>query len=183
MTDPNAQRADSVLDIRPTFVPLAFLLYFCTPHFSVNGSPPTAGRWKQNTVPVPAGRYEVTVWVKYLFRPQMGMSSVLVDVPPGGAAVITWRAPLTIFGSGAIAIREVVPLAAGHQGGPGAQSPHGGPGAQAHGSGTQQHGAGAAAPGWYQDPGGRHQLRYYDGQQWTEHVSTNNVQGRDPIAS
>ncbi|MDO8364577.1 MAG: phospholipid scramblase-related protein [Actinomycetota bacterium] len=34
---------------------------------------------------------------------------------------------------------------------------------------------------WYPDPQGRHQLRYWDGTAWTEHVSTNGVQGTDPL--
>lgn len=34
---------------------------------------------------------------------------------------------------------------------------------------------------WYPDPMGRHQLRYWDGTAWTAHVSTNGVQGSDPL--
>jgi uncharacterized protein YxjI len=34
---------------------------------------------------------------------------------------------------------------------------------------------------WYPDPKGRHQLRYWDGTNWTEHVSTNGVTGTDPL--
>ena len=34
---------------------------------------------------------------------------------------------------------------------------------------------------WYPDPKGRHQLRYWDGSNWTDHVSTNGVTGTDPI--
>ena len=34
---------------------------------------------------------------------------------------------------------------------------------------------------WYPDPMGRHQLRYWDGANWTEHVSSNGVQGTDPL--
>lgn len=32
------------------------------------------------------------------------------------------------------------------------------------------------------DPYGRHKLRYWDGRQWTDHVSDGSVAGRDPIA-
>ncbi|MEX0427556.1 phospholipid scramblase-related protein [Nocardioides sp. DS6] len=33
---------------------------------------------------------------------------------------------------------------------------------------------------WYPDPLGRHELRYYDGNQWTEHVSSHGRQSVDP---
>jgi hypothetical protein len=39
----------------------------------------------------------------------------------------------------------------------------------------------AAAPaGWYADPSGRYELRYWDGSQWTEHVSRSGQQFTDP---
>jgi uncharacterized protein YxjI len=34
--------------------------------------------------------------------------------------------------------------------------------------------------GWYADPLGRHQMRYFDGAQWTEHVSSNGQTSIDP---
>ena len=34
-------------------------------------------------------------------------------------------------------------------------------------------------PGWYADPFGRHEMRYYDGTQWTEHVSSHGRQSTD----
>ncbi len=33
---------------------------------------------------------------------------------------------------------------------------------------------------WYPDPGGRHEHRYWDGTQWTEHVSRAGQQYTDP---
>jgi Protein of unknown function (DUF2510) len=35
--------------------------------------------------------------------------------------------------------------------------------------------------GWFADPGGRHELRYWDGQRWTGHVSDRGTQGVDPL--
>src|SRR5215216_1811101 len=35
------------------------------------------------------------------------------------------------------------------------------------------------APGWAADPCGRHELRYWDGAAWTDHVSDAGVTGRD----
>lgn len=34
---------------------------------------------------------------------------------------------------------------------------------------------------WYPDPMGRHQLRYWNGTEWTEHVSNNGAQSVDPL--
>lgn len=42
-------------------------------------------------------------------------------------------------------------------------------------------GSGAAAAAWHPDPTGRHQLRYWNGSEWTEHVSDNGVQATDPV--
>ena len=36
---------------------------------------------------------------------------------------------------------------------------------------------------WYADPMGRHELRYWDGAEWTEHVSDQGRTGTDPLAS
>ena len=36
------------------------------------------------------------------------------------------------------------------------------------------------AAGWHPDPMGKHELRYWDGVQWTEHVSSNGRQSVDP---
>ena len=35
-------------------------------------------------------------------------------------------------------------------------------------------------PGWYHDPAGRYELRYWDGSAWTEHVSRSGQQYTDP---
>ncbi len=38
----------------------------------------------------------------------------------------------------------------------------------------------ATPANWYPDPFGRHELRYWDGSQWTEHVSSHGRQSVDP---
>jgi len=40
--------------------------------------------------------------------------------------------------------------------------------------------AAAAPAGWYADPSSRFDLRYWDGSEWTEHVSRNGQQATDP---
>ncbi|MDN5746875.1 MAG: DUF2510 domain-containing protein, partial [Nocardioidaceae bacterium] len=34
---------------------------------------------------------------------------------------------------------------------------------------------------WHPDPTGRHELRYWDGNQWTEHVADQGVQSTSPV--
>ncbi|HVU74345.1 MAG TPA: DUF2510 domain-containing protein, partial [Mycobacteriales bacterium] len=41
--------------------------------------------------------------------------------------------------------------------------------------------AGAGGGQWAADPTGRHHHRWWDGQAWTHHVSTNGVLGTDPM--
>lgn len=39
------------------------------------------------------------------------------------------------------------------------------------------------APSWYPDPAGRHELRYWDGSQWTHHIVSAGRTGTDPLMS
>lgn len=39
------------------------------------------------------------------------------------------------------------------------------------------------AANWYPDPNGRAELRYWDGQTWTDHISNGGVQGSDPFTA
>jgi hypothetical protein len=40
----------------------------------------------------------------------------------------------------------------------------------------------ASAPaGWYADPAGRHEQRYWDGAQWTQHVTDGGRPSTDPV--
>jgi uncharacterized protein YxjI len=41
----------------------------------------------------------------------------------------------------------------------------------------------APPPGWFADPMGRHELRYWDGGRWTDHVTSNGQQLLDPVGA
>lgn len=89
------------------------------------------------------------------------------------------------------------PAAGSAAGNPYARYPHSG--APAGGTGTIAPGGYGAAPGvavaaapaedspplpprcWSADPAGRHELRYWDGTEWTEHVSDGGVITSDPL--
>ena len=42
---------------------------------------------------------------------------------------------------------------------------------------------GQPAANWYPDPSGRHEVRYWDGGQWTHHVTSQGRPGIDPLSS
>ncbi|HUP72430.1 MAG TPA: phospholipid scramblase-related protein [Acidimicrobiales bacterium] len=48
---------------------------------------------------------------------------------------------------------------------------------------TRQDGPPVTPPGWFPDPLGRHEQRYWDGQQWTEHVASHGRQSVDPVGA
>ena len=41
----------------------------------------------------------------------------------------------------------------------------------------------SSPPNWYPDPAGRHEYRWFDGTQWTDHVSSHGRQSVDPLAA
>ena len=49
-------------------------------------------------------------------------------------------------------------------------------------AGTSPPASAAVEPGWHRDPRGEHELRYWDGQNWTAHVSNGGVQSTDQLA-
>lgn len=46
---------------------------------------------------------------------------------------------------------------------------------------TPESGGPGAQGGWFADPTGRHESRYWDGSRWTQNVSDNGVQAQDPV--
>jgi Protein of unknown function (DUF2510) len=59
----------------------------------------------------------------------------------------------------------------------------GSPSVPSSASRTSPIGRSGVAAGWLADPSGRHELRYWSGTQWTEHVSDSGAPGTDPWAS
>lgn len=58
-----------------------------------------------------------------------------------------------------------------------AVAPNGAPSYVSHAAPTVPHGP---QSGWYPDPYARHELRYFDGVHWNDHVSDSGVPGIDP---
>ncbi|MCU1351723.1 MAG: hypothetical protein JWM05_932 [Acidimicrobiales bacterium] len=109
MSDP--QQPTSVISIKTKFFPLAFLLLLFKPRYSINGAPPAPAPWGVTEVPVPAGRYQVEVWLPYLFFQNMGRNGATVDVPAGGRVQVTWKSPWLVFLKGKVSVEGPAPAA------------------------------------------------------------------------
>lgn len=97
-----------------------------------------------------------------------GLASLATEIAPQEAvaestAAVGWAA------SGAGSSSEITPSAAEPE--PATATPE---------VSTEPATAGAAPAGWYADPSSRFELRYWDGSQWTEHVSRAGQQYTDP---
>lgn len=133
--------------------------------------------WGSKVYPLPAGRHSVRVFCPYFFGFKMGDGVHELDVVAGQVTRVEWKCPWLVFragtfvplsgrgltqadlqtGSSAVSARAVAPLGAPAQNAiaPAAPAP-----------------AVSATPaGWHPDPQGQAALRYWDGTQWTEHVS------------
>jgi uncharacterized protein DUF2510 len=182
------------IQLRCKVFPLAFLLYLFKPRVSIDNGPELTVRWGVNPLPVPPGRHHLRVWFPYLFGPA-NVGLMAVDVPEGQSVAVVYKTRWMVFLPG---IMEVE----GWGGAPGAapgQVP-GGYGAPPQGQFPHQPGfpqqpmqpqpqpfqpqpqAQAQHPeGWLPDPTGRHQHRWWDGQQWTANVADGGTTGHDPL--
>lgn len=175
-TTPHQQ---SVIEVKTSYFFLAFLLALFKPQCSINGTQPFPIGWGTTPVPVPPGRYQVEVWLPYLFLPQMGKNGAIVDVPAGGAVQVHWRSPWIVFLKGSISVAGPMPI--GAQAGPAGGPSHGHDPALAAAAQTSAASSAGSPGGWHPDPSGRHEQRYYDGSAWTEHVVDAGHQSTDPL--
>lgn len=178
---PPAASDQAVIEVTTSFFVLAFVLHLCKPRVAINGQA-AVQKWGAVSIPVAPGQYQVEAWTNYFIAPEMGRSGVVVDAHPGTVTRVRWKAPWLIFLKGSIAITDVLPLAQAGPLAPQAAAPQAAapaPPMPAPPAPTPAAPAPAAAAGWYPDPSGRHEQRYHDGTQWTEHISTAGVAGTD----
>ena len=135
---------------------------------------------------VPAGS-EITA---YLRRAGSGSSESATADDTAGAAAASSTSSWDTAGAGAAAASHAERAGrVGHRSGVDAP-PRRRPQPGAGGASAAQPRRGATAPatpttpsvpaGWYNDPAGRYELRYWDGSAWTEHVSRAGQQYMDP---
>ena len=162
------------IEVKTSFFVLAFLLFLFPAKATINGSAELNQGWGVNVYPIPAGRHQVRVWCPYFGVMKMGDATHVVDVMPGHATVVEWKCPWLIFLPGSwvnLGVRPLdvntLPAGPGHgEAFPPAAAP-----AEAMAPAAPDDAAAGPPAGWHPDPQGQAALRYWDGQQWTEHVS------------
>jgi hypothetical protein len=156
VSDARASAAGTVR-VHTSFMALAFVLSMVKTGVVIDGQRYVVP-WGTNGFPVSPGRHHVRVFFNYFLPKEAGANEVDVVVAPGETVDVSYRAPWLVFLKGRI---EVV--SAGVTPGPL------GPAVATH----------AADAGWHPDPSGRHELRYWNGMEWTGDVSDGGVPSVD----
>ena len=93
----------ATIRIRPTFFPLAFILFFIRPRVVLDGGEPQQLQWRQTTdLSVTPGSHSVLVYFPYLIPRVAGKAEVQVNVQEGQTTEVRYRAPLLVFLPGKI---------------------------------------------------------------------------------
>jgi hypothetical protein len=168
LSNPYVQSPDQMgaVEIRTKLFPLAFLLYLFPAKATIDGSGEIAHGWGTRLYPLAPGRHQVRVWCPYFGFMKVGDAVHEIDVAPGQATGVEWMCPVLIFLAGSWRTLGMRPL------GPGelvAQAPTAP--AQPVAPAAPAAPAAGPPPGWHPDPSGQAAQRYWDGRQWTEHVS------------
>jgi len=163
------------IELKTSFFPLAFILFLFPAKAVIDGGAEMGHGWGTKVYPIPAGRHTVRVWCPYFFIFKMGDATQTVDVGVGEVVALEWKCPWLVFLTGTWVPLGSRGLTQGDlQGGP---APAVAPGnmpavapAQPGAPALPPPGGGTPA-GWHPDPQGQAALRYWDGSQWTDHVS------------
>lgn len=87
------------------------------------------------------------MWLPFLWWHRLGAARRTVEVPPGCVVQVSWRAPAALVGAGRLTEAGVRPAVIDMR----------------------------QPAGWYPDPTGRRELRWWDGAEWTTHAQQDGV--------
>ncbi|HEX8769199.1 MAG TPA: DUF2510 domain-containing protein, partial [Acidimicrobiales bacterium] len=172
MTDPSSPTPGAI-EVETSFFFLAFILYFFKTRVVIDGQLYELP-WGKNTFPVHPGRHRVRVSFKYLLPSDAGANEIDVDVSSGQTVQVRYRAPWLVFLKGKLTASTYGYGASAAPPPPPAPPPPATPALAPDAPPLPTPPDPApeeSAPGWFPDPGRGHELRYWDGSAWTDHVS------------
>ncbi len=158
------------IEVTTAYMPLAFVLLFFPAKIFIDDGPEIPHGWGTKVYPIAPGRHRVRAYTPYFFIFKMGDATFDVDVQPGQVTGTKWKAPWLIFLAGVWEVLGLRPMQPGEGSAPAGIQPQAQP--QPQPQMAEAAAAGGTAPaGWLPDPSGQHQVRYWDGNAWTEHVN------------
>ena len=84
-----AESAQTGVDVKLGFFPLAFFLFACFPRVDIDGAVEKR-YWGRHFFPLSAGSHKVTIYFRYLWMSRCGQNSIQVDVKPGEVVKIKY---------------------------------------------------------------------------------------------
>jgi hypothetical protein len=94
---------NSGIQVTTSFMPLAFILNFCTPVIEINGEK-NARKWGTHTFDLAPGEYDIKIYFPYLFMPQCGANSIKVKVEEAKVTKIDYNMPPLMIAKGTIKV-------------------------------------------------------------------------------
>ena len=91
------------IEVITGFFPLAFFLFLCSPVLEINGHAIPKG-WGTQFYDLQPGRYRVTIYFAYMFRPQCGRAEVEVTIGPGEWRRVNYYMWPWMFAPGSISV-------------------------------------------------------------------------------
>jgi hypothetical protein len=95
-----AQQGYGRLEVRTSFFPLQWGLFFTTPTIEIDGRA-QPGKWGTNFFDLPAGPHALRVYIaSYFFMSQVGSAAYQPTVHPGHVTIVAYNAPFFVLLSG-----------------------------------------------------------------------------------
>lgn len=89
------------VEVKLSFFPLAFFLFFCTPTVVVDGKPQRLS-WGTHFIGLAPGLHTLKIFFRYLFAPECGANSIDVIVREGTFTKVVFYMPPWMLAKGSL---------------------------------------------------------------------------------
>ena len=96
--------AQSGVEVKLGFFPLAFLLLVCTPRIEIDGQVQSK-YWGTHFIPLPPGPHKIRIYFRYLTMAECGANSMDIVVPANGMVRIGYYMWPWVLAKGSLNIR------------------------------------------------------------------------------